>query len=90
MSLQNAVSDTCMFFFGLCLGMSLHYLVETCASYCDPTRRYELFTLGLVQILINALLIQYVRRSIPNIGLFTLGLLTMQTLVIKTAIKNDL
>lgn len=86
---NNAISDTCMFFFGMCIGIAFNYIFDSynattsrdrdsARSTCGPY-----FIIGIIQILLNALVIRHIRNKMSNIGLFTLGLLSFQSLVIK-------
>jgi uncharacterized membrane protein len=81
--MSTAISDTCMFFFGMCIGISFNYVFQSIVNLYNITKRRHLFPLGIVQILLNALVIRYVREHVQNIGLFTLGILSSQSLLIK-------
>lgn len=80
---NSAVSDTCMFFFGMCLGITFNYIFNYLLQWYDATERHQFFLIGITQILVNALVIRYVRNHVTNIGLFTLGILSPQYLIIK-------
>lgn len=83
---QNAISDTCMFFLGACIGIIVNYLFVMIVSTYDINDRRHFFWIGMVQVLLDAHIIQYIKSKISNIGLFTLGLLAPQSLVIKRVI----
>lgn len=80
---NNAISDTCLFLFGMCIGIIFDYTFKNCVDWYGATTRRQYFSIGILQILANAAIIRYVRQRIKNTGLFTLGLLSSQSLVIK-------
>jgi len=82
------ISDTCMFFFGMCLGIIYDYIFQYIILQFHPDERHHHIFIGSIQIMLNALTIRYIRDCVQEVGLFTLGLITFQSLIIKSAIKN--
>lgn len=80
MSLTLAISDTCMFILGACFSVVLDYI------FSRYKQHHEIIVMGLVQIICNAYIIKYVNNKVQNIGLFTLGILTFQSLLVKKLI----
>ena len=88
--MDTALSDTCMFFIGMCIGIVFNYTFERVIWYSAKNKK-QYFSIGIVQIMANALIIRYIRQHVKHTGLFTLGLLSSQTLVIKKCYpKNEL
>ena len=79
---NNAISDTLMFFLGMSIGISFNYIFNEYVVK-HATKRQHFFSIGIIQILANAMVIRFIRGRVKSIGLFTLGLLTSQSLVIK-------
>lgn len=82
----NAFSNTGMFVLGVTFGMITDILFDTIHETIDSTRemtRY-IITVGLLQIFWNSLIILFMSTKFKNqMGMFSLGLLSAQTLVIK-------
>ncbi len=84
-----AVSDTCMFFFGTCIGVVVNFMFSECITFFQLSEKHHFFTLGMLQILLISFIIQFIQGRVNSIGLFTLGLLTTQSLVIKKCYKLE-
>jgi hypothetical protein len=86
MNIDHVVSDTCMFLFGTCIGIIINKFflyIENSLQFHIRNERHEYLIIGVFQVLIDAFCIQYVKYKIQNIGLFVLGLLSSQSLLIK-------
>lgn len=82
----TVLSDTCMFCLGSCIGIVLNYFFENYVLTYQIEKRMHIFSIGILQIMMNALVIHVVRLKLENMGLFTLGLLTFQSLIVKKCI----
>lgn len=80
---NSAISDTCMFLLGMSIGILFNYIFSRYVIWYGASERHHYFVIGIVQILANAVAIRYVRSYIENTGLFYLGLLSSQSLVIR-------
>lgn len=91
MIIKNAFKDTCMFIFGLWLGIILNYLfryLDFLIQNSSIHNQFGYFIIGIIQILGISLIIQTLTTNISkNIGLFVLGILTPQILLIKKCFK---
>lgn len=83
---QTALSNTSMFILGVFFGAALNITFDSIYQYFDPTqesKRY-IFIFGMLQIFTNALVIKLTTEKInEQLGLFSLGLLSAQKLIIK-------
>ena len=76
---SGAVTSTCMFLFGSLIG----FLINTLLTYIEIHDTHEVLVFGILQVFLNAYIIQFVETRIENMGLFVLGLLSGQILVIR-------
>jgi len=83
---STAFSNTTMFVFGVVFGVVVNIVFDTVHEYVDPTKdlkRY-LFLFGMLQIFVNAVIVKIVSdQTNQQLGLFSLGLLSSQKLIIK-------
>ena len=86
-NITNSISDTCMFFFGVCVGLPLNYIFSYIDYYLDE--KHERFLIGFLQILLVAYIIRCVKYKTSNIGLFSLGVLSTQMLIIKKTFTDE-
>ena len=84
--ITKSLSDGCMCCIGLIFGVCIDFIIDTLHTYFDPT--YKLRTpkivLGILQVLINSLIIRYMETTSIDKGLFSLGLFGSQALLINT------
>lgn len=78
--LSSDVSATCMFFMGMFIGIILDNAFKV---YLKAYPAHSPLYAGTVQILVNSFIIRNIKTNIQDLGLFTLGLLTFQNLIIK-------
>ncbi len=76
---DTALSDTFMFTLGMCVGVLINMIFKTVTI----DTQHEIFVYGLLQIMFNAFIIRFVTKRVQCIGLFTLGLISFQSLIIK-------
>ncbi len=82
---DSALTDTYMFFLGMCVGV----LINSIFSNIDETAsKHQIVSLGLAQVLVNAFVIRYVQTRVNCIGLFSMGLISFQTLIIKKVLDE--
>jgi hypothetical protein len=80
---RSVISDTIMFIIGMITGIVFNYIFHVIIQILNISKNRYFFFIGMFQILMNAFIIRYVRNNIENTGLFVLGLLSPQYLVIK-------
>jgi hypothetical protein len=76
----NAITDTCMFLLGMCVGISLGFIFYKLDL--ETTHFSWVLLFGICQILINAFIIRFMNGKMVNIGLFTLGLIASQDIIL--------
>lgn len=82
---KSAISDTCLFVVGAIIGIIIDINIESIHKYITNflSDTNNLICIGLLQLLINAMVIQFFREQFPKMGFFTMGLLSYQSLYIK-------
>lgn len=87
--LLNALYDVAMFLLGVCSGIIIEC---TYSFHIAPRIRNNVivFASGIIQLLVNALIINVTKEYIHNVGFFTLGLLSPQLLIIKKLLQDNL
>lgn len=95
--IKESFSETCLFLIGCIIGIILDYCILFIHKTVNILNRTDiLIVMGLIQLLINAMVIIYFKNYISNLnggkaglGFFTMGLLSPQSLLIKKIYKTN-
>lgn len=82
--------DTILFLSGAIIGLFIENAVYKIHEYIDPqfTDETDIIYIGIFQIFINAYIINFLSAYLSSMGLFTFGLLSVQTFIIRETYRQ--
>lgn len=89
-SINKTFRDTMFFVGGVVVALCIENIVYKIHEYIDPNFNdySDVVYIGLFQILINAFIINLSSQYIESTGLFTFGLLSTQTFIIREGYRS--
>ena len=88
--IKDSVSETCLFLIGLLIGIVLDFNILYTYKYIDNkfTSTTNIIIIGLLQLMLNAMIIQYINKYLNvNSSFLVMGLLSPQTFIVKKLYK---